>query len=335
MLFNEFLKHLETAPTAPIYLFTGNAELLMEEAWNRLVAKIVPPKARNFNGERWTAKEHTAEEVLERVSTLPMFGGKQLLLVQHVEEWPKEQRQSLEAYLRRPHPTACLVLSATQKKGMDKLEEAVQAAGVVVQFTAPTEREAPRWLQERARALGKQLTPQAALLLFEQVGLDLACLEMELEKLSIYVGERSVIDISDVQQVVSMQRSHSVFELLQHVGQNETHRAIHGLRSLMLSDESPLGILALLARQIRLVWQVRDGQQRGLPLPQIGQGIGLSQFVVKKYLQQASRFSESELFSAHRALRHADRALKGSGTSPERILESLVLELCRIKQKSP
>jgi DNA polymerase-3 subunit delta len=103
----------------------------------------------------------------------------------------------------------------------------------------------------------------------------------------------------------------------------------------MLSGESPLGILALLARQIRLVWQVRDGQQRGLPLPEIGQGIGLSQFVVKKYLQQASQFSESELFSAHRALRHADRALKSSGTSPERILESLVLELCHIKQKSP
>lgn len=335
MLFNEFLNHVETAPPAPVYLFTGNAEMLMEEAWNRLVAKIVPPKARNFNGERWAAKEHTAAEVLERVSTLPMFGGRQLLLVQHVEEWSKEERQGMEAYVRHPHRTACLVLSAFQKKGLDKLEEAVQAAGIVVQFIAPTEREAPRWLQERARALGKQLTPQGALLLFEQVGLDLACLEMELEKLALYVGERSVIDISDVRQVVSMQRSHSVFELLQHVGQNETHRAIHSLRNLMLSDASPLGILALLARQIRLVWQVKDGQERGLPLPQISQGIGLSQFIVKKYLQQASQFSESELFGAHYALRQTDRALKSSGTSPERILESLVLELCRIKQKSP
>ncbi|GLI36236.1 DNA polymerase III subunit delta [Desulforhabdus amnigena] len=329
MLLNEFFDHVKQASPAPVYLFTGNAELLMEEAWKKLLDKIVPEKARRFNGERLTARDCLAAQVLERLSTLPMFGGRQLLMVQHIEEWPRDERQILETYIRRPHPTACLVLTALQRKGLDKLEAAVKSAGIVVQFSGPTEKDAPRWLQERARTLGKQLTPQAAFFLFEQVGLDLHCLEMELEKLSIYVGDRTRIDVEDVGEVVSAQRSYSVFELLRHVGLHQTNQAVHSLRNLVLSGEAPLAILALLARQIRLVWQVKDGLQRGLALAQIAQGTGLSPFVVKNYVQQASQFSESVLLHAHQALRNADIAIKSSGSAPEMILECLVLDLCQ------
>jgi DNA polymerase III delta subunit len=85
--------------------------------------------------------------------------------------------------MEHPHPSACLVLNSTPKKGLEKIQAAAEARGGLVQFNAPSEREAPRWLQMRARELRKLLSPKAASCLVEQLGVDLFRLQSELEKL--------------------------------------------------------------------------------------------------------------------------------------------------------
>jgi DNA polymerase-3 subunit delta len=324
----EFIRRLEQGDLAPVYLFIGEADLLMEEAWKRLVEKVVPAKARNFNGERWLAKEHPAAEVVTRLSNIPMFGKKQLLMVQQVEAWPKEQHNLLLSYLSRPHPTSCLVMTASKKKGTEKLQSAVEQVGAVVQFSAPSEKEAPRWLQARAQLKSKSITPRAAAFLVELVGVELNRLDSELDKLCVYVGDRAGIDVEDVREVVGVQRTYSVFELLGYVSRQESNKAVKSLRNLILSGEPPLAVLALLARQIRLCWQAKDGAAQGLTPPQLAQKMGVPPFVVKNYTQEASHFTESDLYRIHQAIRKTDLALKSTGTSPEIMLEALVLSLC-------
>jgi len=329
---DEFTDHLDTGAIAPVYLFLGEGDLLKEEAWHHLLDKIVPPKARQFNGERLLAKEHPAPEVLGRLSAMPMFGSKRLLMVQHIEGWPKEQFRAIESYLTHPFPSACLVLSSTQKKGLEKLQAAVEAVGGVVHFSPPTERDAPRWLQMRARQLQKVLSPQAASFLVEQVGVDLYRLQSELEKLGAYVGDREKIELEDAREAISSQRSFTVFELLRYVGQGQTKEAISALRKLLLAGEQPLVILALLARQIRILWQAKDGAKRKMPIAELGRSLNLYPAVLRNYLQQAEFFSEAEIYRIHRVIRETDLALKSTGTSPQLHLEALVLDFCRREQ---
>jgi DNA polymerase III delta subunit len=82
---DEFLHHIESGAMAGVYLFLGEGDLFKEEAWNHLLNKLIPLKARPFNGERLLAKEHPVPVVLGRLSALPMFGTKRLLMVQHIE----------------------------------------------------------------------------------------------------------------------------------------------------------------------------------------------------------------------------------------------------------
>ena len=335
MYSDEFIQQIESGFIAPVYLFLGEGDLLKEEAWNRLLDSVVPLKARQFNGERLLAKEHPVPEVLGRLSALPMFGTRRLLLVQQVEAWPKDQTKQLESYMNHPYPSACLVLSSAQKKGMEKLQAAAEAGGAVVQFHAPTEREAPRWLQTRARQYQKLLSPQAASCLVEQVGVDLHRLQSELEKLVAYVGDREKIDLEDVKEAVTNQRSFTVFELLRYVGQGQTRQAVSSLRNLLLSGESPLGILALLARQIRILWQTKDGVTRKMSVAELGQRLNLPLAILRNYAQQAESFSEAELYRIHRVIRETDLALKSTSTAPQLLLEALVLKLCRKEQSHP
>jgi DNA polymerase III subunit delta len=331
---DEFIHHLETGSMAPVYLFLGEGDLLKEETWSRLLEILVPLKARHFNGERLLAKEHPVPAVLGRLSALPMFGTKRLLLVQHLEAWPKDQLKALESYLTHPYPHAILVLTCAQKKGMEKLQAALEAVGGVVHFSPPTERDAPRWLQMRARQYRKALSPQAASFLVEQVGVDLYRLQSELEKLAAYVGERERIELEDAREAVTSQRSFTVFEMLRYVGQGQTRPAISALRKLLLAGEQPLVILALLARQIRILWQAKDGTRRKISASELSRILNLPAAVVRNYIQQAEYFSEAELYRIHRAIRETDIALKSTGTAPQLQLEALVLELCRREQRS-
>lgn len=307
----------------------------MEEAWGCLLEKIVPLKARHFNGERLAARESTAAQVIARISTLPMFGARQLIMVQHVDTWLKDQIKTLLTYLARPLPTSCLVLTASKKKGLEKLIPAVESAGKVFVFATPNEREAPRWIQERAERHRKTITLQAASFLLGLVGTDLHLLDRELEKVSVYVGERRQIEIEDVRQTGSAQRTLSAFELMRHVSGGRSGRAVSTLRTLLQAGESPLAVLGLLARQVRLLWQAREGIELGMPLAEIVQRLNLPSFVVRGYAEQARLFSQAELYRAHRALRETDLAMKSTGTSPEMMLETLVLSLCHSKQKNP
>jgi DNA polymerase-3 subunit delta len=331
-----FFKHLEQNQVLPVYLFTGEAELLKERAWQRLRDALVPPKAQRFNGESLLAKEAPASEVVDRLATMPMFGPKRLVMVKHAEAWLKEQQKTIQAYLTRPNPAACLVLTVAGKKGHEALTAAVQPVGMVVEFAQPAESELPRWLQEQAGHYRKQLSLQAATLLLERVGSELQRLESELEKLCMVVGERQRIEASDIEQTVSQQRAFSVFELLRSVGKCRADQAVSILRRLLLSGEAPLSILALLARQMRILWQVKDAVARGSSVDQIGQKLKLSTFVLKKeYLPNIQLFTALELYQAHRAIQETDVALKSTGLAQESLLESLVLTLCHGHQKGP
>lgn len=327
MRYHEFLKQLAGDEIAPVYLFKGDAGLLMDEAWQQLTAKVVPAKARRLNGERLQARDCSAGQVLEKVRTLPMFGPRQLVMVQNIDSWPKDQLQQLLSYLERPQPSACLVLTAAQSKGLDRIEAAVEATGRVVTFVAPSDRDAPRWLQERAAMRGKKMTLEAAGMLFEQVGLDLHRLELELDKLIQYVGERETIRLEDVAEAVSSQRGSSVFALLDHIARGEKRLAVNALRNLLRAGEAPLAILALIARQLRLVWQASDALKRGASLPDLARELRLPPTIAKKYMQQSTAFSTEQLRRFHGEICLADMALKSSGTNPEWVLEDLVVRL--------
>lgn len=330
----EFPRHLQEGPIQPAYFFSGEADLLVEEAWNRLTDAVIPSGNRRCGGERLSAAEHTAAEVTERLRTLPMFSRKRLIMVLNPDAWSEEDRKVLLAYLAKPSPASCLVLWFRQKKGVKRIEDAVAAVGKSVHFQTPPEWELPKWLRERVKRHGKSLTPQAAAFLAAQAGADLQQLDLELEKAALYVGDRPVIELEDIRQSASSQRSYTVFELLRYVIQHKTGQAIVSARNLVDSGEAPLKVLALLAWQLRLLWQVKDGLARGLSEPEIAGALKQKPFVVKNLAKEAHAVSEPELLRAHEAIRETDLAIKSSAASPDVVLESLILKLCRSK-KSP
>ena len=331
----DFLKELDAGKIAPVYLFVGSSTFLMEEAWKKLLSRALPKGAKNFNGERVQAREIEAANVIERIATTPMFGGRRLVMVDNVEAWGKEDRSALETFVQRIPPSACLVMTASGRKNIEGIAKAVEAKGKVVLFRSPGEREAPRWLIERAKQLGKMLSHRAAFLLVEMAGGDYSTLASELDKICTFVGEREQIEAEDIVEAASSQRSFSTFDLLDQLRVRQAGKAVRSLRSLILSGELPLKILSTLAWQIRIVWQVKDGLRQGISEAELAKRLGTHPFVVKKAREQAVRFSDADMYRMLEAIGQTDTAMKSTGTPPEVLLEELVLDLCLDSKKAP
>lgn len=323
----QFYRHLKESTPVPVYLFKSDSDFLVDEAWRRLVRSVVPEGARRFNGERLDASQVSAAQVVERLRTLAMFGSKRLVMVDRPDQWNKAQQDAVAAYTSRPNPRACLVLAVPLKKAPKILETAVGAAGLVVEFSAPGEKQAPRWIQQRAQALGKVLTAPAAELLVQKVGPDLPALQAELEKLALYAGERTEIDAEDVDRVVGQNRSVTVFEMVRAAGSRKPREALLALHRLLEEGEPPLAVLALLAREVRILWGIKDGLGLGLAPQEIAQRLQVPLFVVSRQQRSSESFSDDELADVHRRLQDLDYALKSSQVDPVKALESIVYRL--------
>lgn len=335
--------------TEAVYLYIGDSSFQVDAAWKGLTDAMASSAAGSAGAragrssgtagaERVQARETAAGNVIERLSTVPMFGGRRLLMVEQVDVWSKEDQAALASFLPRIPASSCLVLTASGKKAVEVLAKAVEATGKVVEFRTPAERDAPRWLVEKAREKGKVLSHRAAFILVEMTGANLQMLHSELEKICTFVGERQNIEPEDIEEAASSQRISSTFELLDQIRARQVGKAVKSLRGILFSGEAQPGILALktlgtLAWNVRMLWQVKDALRRGMTEAELALRLKSKPWAIQKASEQAARFSDSDLRSIHEAIRRADADLKSRGTPPEVIMEALVLDLCLEKKK--
>jgi DNA polymerase-3 subunit delta len=161
------------------------------------------------------------------------------------------------------------------------------------------------------------------------VGNDLRLLDQELEKLLLYAGQRQ-ITTNDVRALVSRARQESIFDLVDCVGQRQTDRALQ-LLHLMLEDGAvPLYLLAMLARQIRILIQVKELGAQGLTQPEMARRLKLHPFVVEKGVVQARNFIMAQLEAAHQHVLETDWAIKTGEVEDLVALDMLVVALNRV-----
>ena len=109
----------------------------------------------------------------------------------------------------------------------------------------------------------------------------------------------------------------SVFDLVDALGKRDGQRAAHELHHLLDQGENPLGLLAMIVRQFRLLILVKELQARHLPPEAIAKEIGQHPFVVKKIGEQAHAFRDSaQLEQIYRRLLDIDVEIK-TGVTPD------------------
>ena len=161
------------------------------------------------------------------------------------------------------------------------------------------------------------------------VGNDLRLLDQEIDKLLLYANGQPVTE-TDVRTLVSHAREESVFDLVDCVGRRQADEALHLLHQLLDRGEPPLKLMAMLARQVRIMIQVSDLQASRMTQAQIAKRLKLHPYVVQKGLAQAGNFDMEQLERAHALLVETDRMIKTGEMEDVLALDMLVVSLTRL-----
>ncbi len=325
---DDVAKRASQGSLEPVYVLHGAERLLIERAVDAIREAVDASGAPGFNVDTFDGKGLDAAPVLSAAQTLPMMADRRLVLVRHAEAMTPTEQANLAAYVEDPCETTCLILTATKLDGRSKLVKAAKKRGFLIDVKPLRGRELRDFIRAEAAVRDHSIAPQAVETLLDAVGDDLAAIDDALERLSLFVGPGQRIDADAVLTCVTRIRVESIWSLVDAIGLRDTRQGIAAAQSLLDDREPPLRLLAMVARQLRIVAKMREALSEGLRPQDAAKRAGAPPFKARDLTESARRFTADSLGHAFTLIAETDRALKSSKRPPEVILQDAVLELC-------
>lgn len=324
-----FLTEVERGAVPLVCLLHGPEPFLLNDALARVTRACCPdPSLISLNRECFDARDTAPETIVRSALTLPCLAPTRLVAVKESQALNAKESQPLSQYAKAPNPSTCLLFLASEALPATHWLLEVIPPAAVVPVRPPTARELPGWLRRRAEANGLSLSEEAAQLLVQWVGEDLTALVGELEKASLWAGATSgQIGVEEVKAVVGEQRLRSVFELTRALERRALGPALAVLEALLDSGEEPLGLLGMLAREVRLTWLAKEWTKKGKSTEEIARFLRRPFPAVEALLARAESCSEASLRHQLSRCWEVERQLKAGGL-PRSELTILLADLC-------
>src|SRR5690625_5897433 len=169
-------------------------------------------------------------------------------------------------------------------------------------------------------------------LLINEVGANLGLLEKEIEKLALYVGENGKVTVEIARELVAHHGNASGLTLVDMVIAKNLQGAIQIYRNLIKFNEEPIALIALLASQLRTIYQVKILLNKGYRQHQMAKQLKVHSYVVKMSLEREKKFSLDKLYRCLTACAEADQDRKSTRLNSSHVAISYAV-FCLKKKK--
>lgn len=300
-----------------IFACVGPEALLVKRELDKILSERLNPSAKDFNFDVFEGGDVSSQRIAEIAGTLPVMAPRRVIVIRNAQELKKSEMDRLLAIFPEIPETTDLILTAEKSDGRTAFWQWISKKGKVKEFKALDPRQAPQWVAEEAFRAGFKIDPPAVQWLVSAVGSDLHTLQSALTKLYLLKGSDKNISLADIESCVTAIAWKTVFELMDAVGAKNISRALILYQRMEEAGESPIAMLALLARHFRILSKVKEGDSAGVP-----------PFFLKDYQRQAGQFDVLRLKDKRERIFQADRALKSSPLSKNLLFERLLMDLC-------
>ena len=204
------------------------------------------------------------------------------------------------------------------------------------------------------RVRQKEISENALAELVNRVGPNPRLLENEIEKLSLFVGDRLEISATDVATICSRNKSAQAFALGDALGDRDLPRLLKRLDEELWeakfdSQKSEIGLLYGLIGKVRAILLLKEMLREGWIKPEMDYNrfktqlsrvpadkvpgdkrfnpLALNPYVLYKALPQARKYSSNELVQAMDLLLHCNQRLVSSGLDETLVLQQALVQI--------
>jgi len=330
-----------------LYVLHGEDDFSLCQALEEIKQGIGDRTALTTNTSVFDGQQVTVDQLRTVCETVPFLAERRLVvihgLLQRFEPKIKSGRQkkaasvstqqnehkSLGEYLGKIPDSTVLVLIDGKIKSKNPLFSQLSAKARVMSFPLLRNDKLRQWIQKRVGDKGGSVSPPAVDLLSRFVGGNLWVMANEIDKLVLFtLGRR--IEEEDVRLVVSYAQEANVFAMVDAILAFRAGVAEQLLQQLLQQGAAPAYLLVMLVRQVRMIVRVKELRRQRKSEVEIQDKLNLtSEFVLRKTLEQAARYSLARLKEVYHQLLETDLSIKTGKYDPELALNILIAELCQ------
>jgi DNA polymerase III subunit delta len=335
MSYLDRLKEIKKGEIASLYLLYGTESYLIEDIIHKVTNAALSPEEQDMNLLRFDMSEQPVDLAVEEAYTFPFMGGRKVVIIKDAYFLTAQKRKEkiehdiakLTSYAEHPPEETTLIVAAPFEK-LDERKKAVKQLrknGKVLEAKPLQNQELRKWLDEKAAELQVKLEYEAKDKLLTLVGDNLLMLTSEMNKLAAHAGEKRLINEQAVSSLVARSLEQDIFALVDFVVKNKVAESMRIYRDLIKQKEAPLKILALMVRQFRILYQVKQLVQQGYGEKMIASRLKLHPFAVKLASKQAKEFHNKTLLHLLDELAELDHRIKTGKVEEELGVELFLL----------
>jgi DNA polymerase-3 subunit delta len=319
-----FERALEGALRERVVLVAGREALCAEAARDAL-------SQGPFDESRVAAGPRQLREAIDLCETPSFFDAPRLVVAWGVEALSASARATkekeaelgaLERFLQAPPAEGLLLLWAPEADRRLRAVRMLQERGALLDAAPPGEREYGAWVRHLAAREGIALTP-GSLRAYEESGLDLLSLQAAL-RVAALAAEGAPLPEEIARWAAPPGGDLKVFALTDALLSRDPAGLSSAVPRLLAQGESPIGLVALAARQLRLLARGLGLKAGNVPQTQWQQELGVHPFVARKIADALRLWPLEDLHRAFRELLACDLRLKSGGAAEPTLLLSLI-----------
>ena len=307
----------------------------------------------------------------ESLQTLPFFGSGKAVWFQNCNFLGEERSASAQAVTEAlgdlaqelknfSWGTVRLIISSGKVDKRKAFYKTLDKLGTVENHSAWSlddkdwAMQAENWAGATLRKLNKNISDEALGELVNSVGPNARQLASEVEKLALYVGDRTEIELPDIAAIVTRNKSSRAFALGDALGDRDLPRLLRTLDEELWamkldSQKSEIGLLYGLISKIRTLILIKQMLKEGwikpgseynqiktqldriptekLPDDKRYNPLSINPYILFKALPQAGRYTQEELIEAMDSLLRCNQRLISSSVDEDLILQQTLVDI--------
>lgn len=282
-----------------------------------------------FNIERVTFDKINMSDWISSLYDLPMFSSGRLIIGSELSDLKEEQLGVFIDYLKKPSPDVILLVLT------EKIDKRKKSATEILKYSKSCEATIPDsntysfWIKSFAGERGKSIDDKVVEYLKARYGDDAARIEKEIEKASIYVGQRNVIKEEDIEFLATGSADADVFKLPQFLATKDKKKFIAHLYKLLELGESPILINSIVSSRIKKLLMLQDliRQNPKVSDEEVAGEISYNPRYIRDLKAELLHYKAQDLAKMYKRCMNIDSRLKGKNSGITNVLTSGMLKL--------
>ncbi|MFX3633708.1 MAG: DNA polymerase III subunit delta [Candidatus Pristimantibacillus sp.] len=334
----EALKEIKGRRFRPAYVLYGKDRYRIEQFTNALIEAMFSPDERELGIVKFDTSETLIEEAALEAETLPFFVERKLVIVRDSAVFAAGGKEGgkldhktdrLQQYLDIPSETTVMlfIVHAEKLDERRKLVKLLKDRNALIAFQELDASELKHWVVRHAAEQKRTMTAEAADLLLARVGAHMQQLALEVDKLCLHAGEGGTIGTAETELLTESTVEEDVFALVDAIAELQVDRALRLYRALLIRREEPIKIAALIARQLRIMLQIKELEQHRYSPQQMAGQLGLHPYAVKLATEKCRKFTVKRLGELLARIADLDYRMKTGAIDKTLGLELYLLSL--------